>query len=291
MKHGPESSSRVPLSSHGFQLSYRLLQPESLVPPPRGRLYFLHGFFGSGRNWSAVARGMMRARPDWESVLVDLRLHGESADAPPPHTLAACSLDVARLLDHLPGSGGPVALLGHSFGGTVALATAAEPGVACEQVWVVDSTPAPGTTGAGAQRMMELLSGLPATFATRKAGADAVEAGGFPRFVAEWMATNLVREEETFRWRFDMLEMRRLLMDFFRTDLWPLVESPPGDSELEFIRASENSILAPEDAVRIARLESEGSPVHLHTLEGGHWLNVDNPGGIIALLRTRLPRV
>ncbi len=291
MEHGRESSSRVPLSSHGFRLSYRVLQPEALVPLPRGRLFFLHGFFGSGRNWSAVARGMMRARPDWESVLVDLRLHGESAGAPPPHTLAACALDVARLVEYLPGSGGPTALLGHSFGGKVALLTSAEPGVGCEQVWVVDSTPAPGATGAGAQHMMELLSRLPSTFETRKAGADAVEAGGFPRFVAEWMATNLVREDERFRWRFDMAEMRRLLLDFFRSDLWPLVEVPPGDTDVEFIRATRNSILAEADAERIARLESEGSPVHLHTLEGGHWLNVDNPDGIIALLRNCLPRL
>lgn len=291
MAHGEESSSRVPLSSHGFRLSYRVLQPESLAPQPRGRLFFLHGFFGSGRNWSAVARGMMRARPDWESVLVDLRLHGESAGAPPPHTLAACALDVARLLEYLPGSGGPTSLLGHSFGGKVAMLTSAEPGIACEQVWVVDSTPAPGATGAGAQHMMELLSRLPARFETRKAGADAVEAGGFPRFVAEWMATNLVREDERFRWRFDIAEMRRLLLDFFRADLWPLVEDPPGDSEVEFIRATRNSILAEADADRIARLEREGGPVHLHSLEGGHWLNVDNPDGIIALLRTCLPRL
>jgi hypothetical protein len=103
------------------------------------------------------------------------------------------------------------------------------------------------------------------------------------------MATNLVREDEVFRWRFDVGEMRQLLVDFFRADLWPLVEQPPGDTEFQFIRATRNSILAEADTERIVRLESEGSPVHLHILEGGHWLNVDNPGGIIALLGTLLP--
>jgi pimeloyl-ACP methyl ester carboxylesterase len=289
MAHGRESSSSVPMSSHGFRLSYRLLQPGPLGSTPHGRLLFLHGFFGSGRNWSAVARGVMRSRPDWQSVLVDLRLHGESRGAPPPHTLAACALDVGRLVASLPESGGPTALLGHSFGGKVAMLASSEPDVACEQVWVVDSTPAAGETGAGAQRMIALLSRLPATFGTRKSGADAVEKAGFPRFVAEWMATNLVREDEVFRWRFDVGEMRQLLVDFFRADLWPLVEQPPGDTEFQFIRATRNSILAEADTERIVRLESEGSPVHLHILEGGHWLNVDNPGGIIALLGTLLP--
>lgn len=278
------------MTSHEFRLSHRLLQSVSLAPSPRGKLFFLHGFFGSGRNWSAVARGVMRARPDWECVLVDLRLHGESLDAPPPHTLAACALDVARLAESLPGSDTPRALLGHSFGGKVAMLSSAEPGAACEQVWVVDSTPAPGATGAGAQQMLELLSRLPATFGSRKAGADAIEAGGFPRFVAEWMASNLVREDEVFRWRFEVAEMRRMLLDFFRADLWPLVEQPPGDTEFQFIRATRSSIMATADAERIARLESEGEPVRLHSLEGGHWLNVDNPDGIISLLRTTLPR-
>lgn len=138
--------------------------------------------------------------------------------------------------------------------------------------------------------MMELLSRLPDTFGSRKQGADAVENGGFPRFVAEWMATNLVRVDDLFRWRFDRKEMRELLEDFWRTDLWSIVEHPPGDTELQFIRATRNSILAQDAAARIARLESEGAPVHLHSLEGGHWLNVDNPGGIIAYLRSMLPR-
>ncbi len=284
-------SSEDPGSGPEFRLSYRQLHSDRPGPPPRGTLFFLHGFFGSGRNWSAIARGVVRARPDWEAVLVDLRLHGESRGAPPPHTLAACAADVARLAQSMTRDIGPTVMLGHSFGGKVAILTSAEPGSSCEQVWVVDSTPAPGTTGAGAQRMLQLLAGLPSAFDTRKSGADAVEAAGFPRFVAEWMATNLVRVDARFRWRFDVNEMQQLLTDFFRSDLWPIVEQPPGDTEIRFVRASRDSILADSDAQRIVRLESEGSPVHLHTLEGGHWLNVDNPAGLIALLRTHLPRV
>jgi hypothetical protein len=46
-----------------------------------------------------------------------------------------------------------------------------------------------------------------------------------------------------------------------------------------------------DDADRIERLESEGNPVQLEDLQGGHWLNMDNPDGLIALLRRGLPRV
>ncbi len=274
----------------GFALSYRMVRPEAPVGSTGGRLLLLHGFFGSGRNWAAVARGVVRSRPDWEVVLPDLRLHGESLAAPPPHTIESCAEDIARLAASIGRPGQTSALLGHSFGGKVAMLAADMMAGACRQVWIVDSTPAPGPTGAGAAEMLELIARQPGPFTTRRAGADSVEAGGFPRFVAEWMATNLDRGPDGYRWRFELSEMRDLLVDFFATDLWRLVEAPPDSSEFRFVRATRHSILATEDAHRIARLESEGTPVAIQELEGGHWLNVDNPDGLVAMLRTGLPR-
>ena len=274
-----------------FVPAYRVVRSEDRGAPPAGRLYLLHGFFGSGRNWSAIARGIVRARPDWEAVLVDLRLHGDSEGAQPPHTVRACGSDVERLAAFLPPSGGPSALLGHSFGGKVVLTALEGMRPPCVQGWVVDSTPSAGTTAAGAQSMMRLLARIPGPFESRRDGADAVEQGGFPRFVAEWMATNLIRTGDGFTWRFSMVEMHSLLTDFFRTDLWQPVENPPEGCEIRFVRATRDSILSDSDASRIERLHSEGHAVQLDSLEGGHWLNMDNPDGLIALIRAGLPRV
>ena len=287
---GRTSLVRMP-SADGFLPSHRVLRPEGGSTYPLGRLFLLHGFFGSGRNWSAIARGVLRARPDWEAVLVDLRLHGDSRDAPPPHTVEACADDVARLSRSIPANGGPTALLGHSFGGKVALVASDRSTPPCVQGWVIDSTPSAGVTGAGAREMMRLIGQAPGPFASRRDGADAIEAGGFPRFVAEWMATNLVQTDTGFVWRFDVQEMDALLRDFFSIDLWERVEQPPTGCEFRFVRASEASIITTGDAARIGRLESEGSQVRLDTLEGGHWLNVDNPEGLIELIRKGLPRV
>lgn len=290
--HEPVERGRSPVpAAEGFVPAHRIVRPDGAAIRGRGRLFVLHGFFGSGRNWSGVARGIVRSRPDWEAVLVDLRLHGESLAAPPPHDLEACASDVARLATSLGPTGGLTALLGHSFGGKVALLGAARCDPAPVQAWIVDSTPAPGQTGAGARRMMDLLARLPSRFAERREGADAVEAAGFPRFVAEWMATNLVRRDDAFVWRFDRPALRRLLEDFFRTDLWPVVEDPPDGVDLRFLRASRDSILRDEDAARIARLESQGAPLRLHPVEGGHWLNVDNPDAVVELVKKGLPRI
>ena len=105
------------------------------------------------------------------------------------------------------------------------------------------------------------------------------------------MATNLVRTGDGFAWRFNMVEMHALLADFFRADLWKQVESPPPACEVRFVRATRDSILSESDASRIERLQSEGHAVQLDSLEGGHWLNMDNPDGLIALLRAGLPRI
>ena len=63
----------------------------------------LHGIFGSGRNWASVARRLVRRRPEWGVLLVDLRLHGASQGLSPPHTIAACAADVDRLVGALAG--------------------------------------------------------------------------------------------------------------------------------------------------------------------------------------------
>lgn len=291
MTAGAGSGRALQRMGGNFVPAHRVVRSETRGGKPVGRLYLLHGFFGSGRNWSAIARGIVRARPDWDAVLVDLRLHGDSEGAQPPHTVQSCGADVARLAASLPPSGGPSALLGHSFGGKVSLAAMEEIRPPCIQTWVIDSTPSAGATAAGAQTMMRLLKSIPGPFESRRDGADAVERGGFPRFVAEWMATNLVRIGDGFAWRFNMVEMHALLADFFRADLWAQVESPPPACEVRFVRATRDSILSESDASRIERLQSEGHAVQLDSLQGGHWLNMDNPDGLIALIRTGLPRV
>ncbi len=91
---------------------------------PDRQLFVLHGIYGAGRNWGTVARRLVRARPRWRCVLVDLRSHGRS---PPlrPHTLEACAEDLLRLEDRVGAADG---VLGHSFGGKVAMVWAGRVG-------------------------------------------------------------------------------------------------------------------------------------------------------------------
>jgi pimeloyl-ACP methyl ester carboxylesterase len=246
-------------------------------------IWFLHGIYGAGRNWGSIARRVTRERADWGALLVDLRQHGASQGLAPPHTIAAAADDLARLAE---AEGTPATVLGHSFGGKVALAYAAAHGQGLHQVWVVDSTPDAGEPRGSAWRMLETLRALPDSFRSRDDLVATLEAAGQDRGTAQWMATNVEHRDGAYRWRFDLDALEELLRDFYRTDLWQVVEQPPAGVALRFVKASESSVLTPE---AVARIERAAGDVALHEVQGGHWLNADNPDALVSLLTRELP--
>lgn len=253
--------------------------------------YILHGFLGSGRNWASFARRLVDLRPDWRAVLVDLRLHGDSRDLPGPHTVAAAADDLAGLVPIAGNPGAPVAVLGHSFGGKVALMATERLDRVPVQTWVIDSTPAAAGQAGAAERMLARLEASPPSFADREAAVAWITGGGFDEATARWMATNLQHDDDGWSWRLHLEGLRELLTDFAAADLWRIVESPPPDGSIHLVRATNGSILAAADAERIRRLAARGEPVTLHELEGGHWLHIDNPGGLLEMIADRLPRL
>ncbi len=245
-------------------------------------MLLLHGIYGAGRNWNRVAKDFVTACPDWGVIPVDLRGHGRSETGDPPHTLAACVQDLMGLIasfDH------PVeAVLGHSFGGKVALLLGDRPASGIDTVFVIDSTPDQREPDGSAWAMLEVLRGAPGPFGERSEAIVAVEARGYANPVAQWMATNLVANEAgELVWRPDAGVMEALLRDFFETDAWPVIEAAVGP-EIHMVRATESSLLTPEAQERIEAAGLAGDRVHLHHVEGGHWLNADNPEAVERLL-------
>lgn len=266
-------------------------------------LLVLHGIYGAGRNWGSVARRFVRARPEWGALLVDLRLHGDSGGLGPPHTIPSCVEDLVRLVEHerLPVD----AVLGHSFGGKVALLYLAEAAaggrVSVPAVtWVVESTPAVRSPEGSAWKMLGVLRAHPGPFADRAAGIAAVESSGFPNPVAQWMATNLVPRggakapgggsNDGLVWRLDPDDMEALLRDFFATDAWPVLERPPEGARIHVVKAVESSVLNEGASERIEEIASRTrDAVSLHTVSGGHWVNADDPDGLHRLLMEYMP--
>lgn len=251
---------------------------------PSRRMLLLHGIYGAGRNWGSVARRLVRALPRWSVVLVDLRSHGQSPRRS-PHTVEACAGDLLHLEGTLEGPAD--AVLGHSFGGKVALVHARMRADGPRQLWIIDSAPGAGRPGGGAWRMLGVLRRHPGPFAARAEAVAAVEAEGFLPLVANWMAINAVRTGDVLRWRLDPDEMEAYLRDYFRTDAWDVAESPPRGTAIHFVKALGSSVLGEDDIARIRAAGRTTGRVFLHEAQGGHWVNTENPDAIHDLL-TRL---
>jgi esterase len=252
---------------------------------PDAWLYVLHGVYGAGRNWASVMRRVVRERPDWGALLVDLRQHGESQGFAGPHTVQTAAADLDRLAEH---TGLRLdAVLGHSFGGKVALVHAGTTSAPPRQVWVIDSTPQEREPDGSAWDMLELLESLPRRFDSRDDLIAQLMERGQPEPLAQWMATNLVAENGGYRWRFDFDSIRELLISFFETDAWDVVERPPDGTEIHLVRAEDSRILS---GPALERAEAAtGGRTFVHRVAGGHWVNADNPAALEALLVQMLP--
>jgi len=248
----------------------------------RSWMLVLHGIYGAGRNWATFARSLNDARPDWGQILVDLRLHGHSRGFEPPHTLTACVHDLVALSGSLDPV--PTVVLGHSFGGKLALLSARA--LRPRQVWVIDSTPSRRSPQGSAYRMLGVLRRLPTVFPDRGAAVAALQGEGFEAQVASWMATNLEIGRDGYRWKFAVDDIEALLDDFFRTDAWDILERPPAGTSVHMIRAADSSVMTEAEAERAATVHVATS---VDTLPGGHWLHVDNPSGLLAFLAEKLP--
>ena len=272
-----------------------LLHHRALGSPAAPKLAFvLHGALGSGQNFSRFGQKLVERRPDYRQVLVDLRHHGQSSGASPPNTLAACAEDLRTLAQHLGAE--PSVLIGHSFGGKVSIAyaeQAAERAAAgLEQVWVLDAVPGEQPDGESNSEVAQVMAAVRAVPVPAHSRRDVVNhlvsSAGLSSGLAEWMATNLKRQEQGYSWVFDLDGIEELMRDYFRVDLWGFLARARTRPEFELVVAERSDRWTPELRER-ARGLPPSARVHYHELpNSGHWLHVDNPGALLDLMAERL---
>ena len=243
-------------------------------------LMMLHGVFGSGDNFRLFARKLCERRPGWGVCLVDLRGHGRSQGAPPPHTLDAAADDLLRLEGHL--GLRLTAVAGHSFGGKVALTMLLRRSSRLEQAFVLDSPPGPRGGAADARQVLAMLRSVPQPLESRQQFVDIVQRAGHPAAVAEWLAMNVRRADDGFRLRLELDTIESLLDDYFARDLWRVIEGGVGAETFDVIVGGRSDVVGPADRERFA---AAGPRVRLHVLpDAGHWVHVDDPDGVMAVL-------
>lgn len=261
---------------------------------PTQWLLFLHGILGAGVNLRSLASRFVQEQPQWGAVLVDLREHGKSKGFAPLHTLANAASDVVKLIEtlNLPAAG----ILGHSFGGKVALLASTKTATPLEHVWVIDSFPGSRPQTRGKDEVFDILralQSLPKDFPTRDAFRTALQQKNVEPSIAQWLSMNLERHKksqeqatESYRWGINLNAIEALLTDYFAQDLWSLLENPRQGSTYHLVLGGRSSAFRAEDRERARALsQAHPSQVFLHVIEhAGHWVHVDAPNELFQLM-------
>lgn len=240
----------------------------------------LHGLLGSLDNWQPVSRRLADA---FTVFALDLRNHGHS-----PHsaemsleTLAGDVEEFAR--DH---GLGRVHLLGHSFGGRVAMHLALHRPEAVESLVVADISPgAPDPARAASMRaLLAALRALDVRRARAREELDAALAKDVPdATVRQFLLKNLARDPSGgFRWK---VNLDAFWANYDRLAVGVAADAPCLRPAL-FLRGERSDFVLPEDEPLIRRLFPRAE---IHTVPGaGHWLQAEQPGYVAGLIRNFL---
>jgi pimeloyl-ACP methyl ester carboxylesterase len=232
----------------------------------------LHGLLGSGRNLATLARDVVTRRPDVGAVLLDLTGHGTSPPLPPDAdstTLARDVLDSTRALGLTP----PLAIVGHSLGGRVALRARWLEPAAIETVIVLDIPPGPLPATGEVASVLDVLLRLPETMPSRAEARAALIAEGLAPALADWLLLNGEARDTVYGWRIDRRALAALHARIASEDLWPAIESPRRPGRIRCIRGGDSRFVTDED---VARLQAAGCPV-ITIPNAGHFLHAEQP--------------
>ena len=254
---------------------------------PSRTVFVVHGIMGSGRNWRSFAGRLAAELPLWRIVLVDLRHHGDSRDAPGANRLSDCAADLDRLAGSI---GRPEAIVGHSFGGKVALVYGRDHGKDLEQLAVLDcpvgclDETSLSDTELG--RVLAALETIPMPLARRSEASATLRTMGFEKALAGWMATNLRPDGKGGQvWSFDLGAIRELIDDYWRQDLHPYLENPPNRPRIHIVRAAKSDRWSEAELERLAHAAADGRILDHLLPDAGHWLHIDNPAGLLRIMR------
>lgn len=253
------------------------MQPVTLAYQSLGKrsapsLVLLHGVFGSGRNWHALAQKLAE---NYRVFALDLRNHGAS-----PHAKAmdypAMAGDVGAFLQRQ--NLKAASIIGHSMGGKVAMWLALTEPDKVEQLIVVDVAPVSYEHEFDA--IIEALKSVPVEQLHSRQEADEWLAQEIPSArLRQFLLTNLVLKNQTYAWRIDLELFERAMPQLVA---FPSAEHlPPFAKRTLFLAGAESDYIRPEYFPTIQRLFPTAQ---IKTLEGaGHWLQVEQPDQFLSL--------
>jgi pimeloyl-ACP methyl ester carboxylesterase len=249
-------------------------------------IILLHGGRDHGRSWDRIARAL---QPHFHVMAPDLRGHGDSEWAKgSSYSLADHVYD----LTHMVGAGREAVLVGHSFGGMIALAFAGTYPDRVSRLAVLDGAFLPTVPSASIDaRMAEWIAQLdkvstsqPRRFRTVEEAAERMSAHN-SRLTSEQalhLARHAVRQnaDGSFSWKYDPYQQARAPYRLSRDDytaLWSRITCP-----ILLLCGIESFIPDPGKAGILSHFKQADQEI---IAGAGHWLHHDEPRDVLAALR------
>jgi pimeloyl-ACP methyl ester carboxylesterase len=237
---------------------------------------FAHGLFGQGRNWTQAGKALA---DEHRVLLVDLPHHGRSAWAD--------RFDYLRVADQVAGllrADDPVALVGHSLGGKVAMVVALRHPELVERLCVVDVAPVAYDRLSEFGRYVAAMRGLDLDALASRGEADAALMEAVPDpTVRGFLLQNLRREGAGWRWQANL--------DVLGADLaviggWPeeqLAGTASYPGKVLWVAGSRSDYVRPEYAAAMDRWFPGNRLVTVK--DSGHWVHSEQPQVFLEVLR------
>lgn len=247
---------------------------------------FCHGLFGQGRNWTQIGKALSA---DHRVLMVDMPNHGRSS-----WSERVDHLDMADQVATLLLARDPVALVGHSMGGKVAMALALRHPTLVDRLAVVDVAPV-------AYPQMSTFAGYVAAMrsldldhlGSRAEAEEGLRAGVTDPVVRGFLLQSLRRSEDAAGgagWRWQM-NLQALGDQLAAVGGWPeeeLAGVEPYGGPTVWIGGQHSDYVTDEHEAAMRRWFPRTRRV---TVKGaGHWVHSEQPEAFLSVLRVFLRR-
>jgi pimeloyl-ACP methyl ester carboxylesterase len=248
------------------------------------RVVFCHGLFGQGRNFTAIGKVLAERH---RVTLVDMPDHGQSPWSERFDYLVAAD-QVAELL----GADDPVALVGHSMGGKIAMLVALRHPDLVERLVVVDVSPVPYDHAAEFERYIRAMRAIDLDTLGSRSEADAALSAAVPDPTVRGFLLQSLRREGSASgggWRW-YLNLELLGRDLDAITDWPeaaLAGTAPYDGPVLWVGGADSRYVHPHYVEAMDRWFPRNRRV---TVKGaGHWVHSEQPEVFTEVLSRFLP--